>query len=67
MTDLGDLERDEKLYRTSPQLLHDFQNSLGPLLWATSRSGRQQIRRRVRSKDTDRLVNLVETHLTHAE
>jgi tubulin-specific chaperone D len=59
--DLGDLERDEKLYRTSPELLLDFKRSLGPFLWATSKSGKQQLRRRVRVKDTDRLVGLVES------
>ena len=63
--DLGELERDEKLYRASPELLLDFKTSLGSLLWTTSRSGRVQIRRRVRVKDTDRLVGLVELQFPH--
>lgn len=58
--DLGELERDEKLYRTSPELLLDFKSTLDSLLWTTSSSGRLHIRRRVRVKDTDRLIGLVE-------
>ena len=63
--DLGELEQDEKLYRASPELLLDFKTSLGSLLWTASRSGQVQIRRRVRVKDTDRLVGLVELQFPH--
>jgi hypothetical protein len=60
--DLGELERDEKLHRASRELLLDYKTSIAPFLWATSRSGKQQIRRRVRAKDADRLVGLVEAY-----
>jgi hypothetical protein len=57
--DLGELEQDVKLYRTSPELLGDFKKSLEPFLWKISKSGKRLIRSRVRIRDTDRLVALV--------
>src|SRR6266536_3045234 len=52
-------EQDIQLQRSSPELLADLQSSLKPFLWKTTKSGKTQIRKRVRVRETDRLVNLV--------
>ena len=57
--DAAEDDQDVLLQRTSPELLADLQNSIDPFLWKVSKSGKWQIRRRVRVRETDRLVNLV--------
>jgi hypothetical protein len=57
--DAAEVEQDVQLQRTSPELLADFQQSLKPFLWKTTKSGKTQIRRRVRTREADRLVYLV--------
>jgi hypothetical protein len=52
-------DQDVKLQRASHELLADLQASLDPFLWKSTRSGKRKIRRRVRVRETDRLVALV--------
>jgi hypothetical protein len=52
-------EQDVKLQRKAADLIADLSKSLGPFLWKATKSGRSATRRRVRIRDTDRLVNLV--------
>lgn len=57
-------EKDVVLERQSADLLADLERSLRPFLWRTV-PGKQQcedIRRKVRVRDADRLVNLVCHH-----
>lgn len=58
--DAAEDDQDVKLQRASADLLADFQNSLNPFLWKTTKSGKTRIRDRVRVRDTARLVNLLE-------
>ncbi|RFU24945.1 hypothetical protein B7463_g11392, partial [Scytalidium lignicola] len=58
--DAAEEEQDVKLQRASADLIADFQNSLQPFLWKTTADGKLHIRRRVRSRETDRLVALLE-------
>ncbi|KAE8442213.1 hypothetical protein EG329_003742 [Mollisiaceae sp. DMI_Dod_QoI] len=58
--DAAEDDQDVKLERASADLLADFQSSLQPFLWKNTKSGRKQIRNRVRVRDTARLVNLLE-------
>ncbi|PMD47951.1 hypothetical protein L207DRAFT_479337 [Hyaloscypha variabilis F] len=53
-------EQDVKLQRKATDFISDLSKSLHPFLWKTTKSGRTAIRRRVRVRDTDRLVNLLE-------
>ncbi|KAE9364067.1 hypothetical protein N431DRAFT_390307 [Stipitochalara longipes BDJ] len=53
-------EQDVKLQRKATDFITDLSKSLHPFLWKTTKSGRTAIRRRVRVRDTDRLVNLLE-------
>ena len=62
--DAPEVEQDLKLQRTSPDLLADLQHSLEPFLWKSTRSGKKRIRRRVRTRETDRLVNLVRSSMS---
>jgi len=52
-------EQDVKLQRKAADFIADLSKSLHPFLWKTTKSGKEGIRRRVRVRDTDRLVNLV--------
>ena len=56
--DVAEKEQDVLLQGSAPTLLADLQRSLKPFLWNPS----GKIRKRVRVKETDRLVNLVGTH-----
>ncbi|KUJ17224.1 uncharacterized protein LY89DRAFT_669630 [Mollisia scopiformis] len=58
--DAAEDDQDVKLQRASADLLADFQSSITPFLWKTRKSGKTQIRDQVRSRDTERLVNLLE-------
>lgn len=61
--DAAEDEKDVVLERQSADLLADLERSLRPFLWRTVRGEqREGIRRRVRVRDTDRLVNLVRHH-----
>jgi tubulin-specific chaperone D len=51
-------EQDVKLQRKAADFIADLEKWLEPFLWKTAKS-RRAIRRRVRVRDTDRLVNLV--------
>ena len=57
-------EQDVKLQRASADLLADLTQSLPLFLWRQSTHGAPRIRRRVRARETDRLVALV--HLNHS-
>lgn len=57
--DAAEEEQDIKLQRASAELIADFHRSLQPFLWKTTADGKLHIRRRVRSRETDRLVALV--------
>jgi len=50
---------DIKLQRKAADFIEDLSQSLKPFLWKTTKSGKTAIRRRVRVRDADRLVNLV--------
>jgi hypothetical protein len=52
-------DQDVKLQRASDELLADLQHSLDPFLWKATPSGKRKIRRRVRVRETDRLISLV--------
>lgn len=52
-------EQDVKLQRKAADFIEDLSKSLYPFLWKKTKSGRAVTRRRVRVRDTDRLVNLV--------
>ena len=52
-------DQDVKLQRASHELLADLQTSLDPFLWKLTPLGKKRIRRRVRVRETDRLVALV--------
>jgi hypothetical protein len=52
-------DEDIKLQRKAADFIEDLSQSLKPFLWKTIKSGRTAIRRRVRVRDADRLVNLV--------
>ncbi|TVY41842.1 Tubulin-specific chaperone D [Lachnellula occidentalis] len=58
--DAPDDDRDIKLQRASADLLADLESSLKPFLWKTTSSGKAKVRRRVRVRATDRLVDLLE-------
>lgn len=58
-TDAPEEDKDVVLQRSSAESLRDVKDSLEGFLWTTTKSGGRKIRRRVRVKDTDRLVNLV--------
>ncbi|KAG0649301.1 Tubulin-folding cofactor D [Hyphodiscus hymeniophilus] len=53
-------DQDVKLQRASHELLADLGASLNPFLWKRTQSGRRKIRRRVRVREADRLVALLE-------
>ncbi|RDL35861.1 uncharacterized protein BP5553_06473 [Venustampulla echinocandica] len=53
-------DRDVLLQRSSAELLADLESSLKPFLWKTTVSGKVQIRRGVRIRETNRLVDLLE-------
>lgn len=57
--DAAEDDQDVKLQRASADLLADFQSSLKPFLWKTTKSGKSRVRDRVRVRDTARLANLV--------
>lgn len=57
--DAPDEEQDVKLQRYSPELLADFESSLQPFLWRKLPDGGLKIRKKVRTRDTDRLIGLV--------
>jgi hypothetical protein len=61
--DVPEVEKDVKLQRKSADFIADLSKSLKPFLWKTTKSGRPSIRRRVRVRETDRLVNLVQLPL----
>ena len=66
--DAPENEQDIQLQRSSPELLADLQSSLRSFLWKTTKLGKIQIRKRVRVRETDRLVNLVfSSSLTSSE
>lgn len=52
-------DRDVLLQRSSADLLGDLESSLKPFLWKTAVSGKTRIRRAVRIRETNRLVDLV--------
>jgi hypothetical protein len=52
-------DQDVKLQKASAELLADLQLSLPPFLRTTAPSGLKRIRRRVRTRETERLVALV--------
>jgi hypothetical protein len=52
-------DQDVKLQRASHELLADLQTSLDLFLWKITPLGKRRIRRRVRVRETDRLVALV--------
>ncbi len=55
-----DLENDVKLTRLSDDFIEDFENSLAGFLYVVDKNGATKIRRKVRTRETDRLVNLVD-------
>jgi len=57
--DVAEDDRDLQVQRASPDLLADIQSSLPPFLWRSLPSAQRKIRRRVRVKETDRIVALV--------
>lgn len=52
-------EQDVTLQRASADLLADLTQSLTPFLWRQSPQGGLRIRKRVRARETDRIVALV--------
>ncbi|KAH6673464.1 tubulin folding cofactor D C terminal-domain-containing protein [Halenospora varia] len=58
--DASEIDRDVLLQKSSAELLADLETSLEPFLWKTPSSGNPRIRRRVRAREADRLVGLVE-------
>jgi hypothetical protein len=57
--DVVEEDQDVQLQRASSDLLADFESSLQPFLWKTLENGKLKIRRKVRARETDRLVALV--------
>ena len=57
--DAAEEEQDVQVQKHSANLLADFDASLKPFLWRTLKAGKLRIRRRVRVKETDRLLRLV--------
>jgi hypothetical protein len=58
--DAAEDEKDVQLQRQSAELLADLESSIRPFLWRVVRGEQcDGIRRKVRIRDTDRLVNLV--------
>jgi hypothetical protein len=60
--DAADEDKDVQLQKQSSQLLADFETSLPRFLWKNLRNEEghsRRIRRRVRRRDTDRLISLV--------
>lgn len=58
--DASEVDRDVLLQKSSAELLVDLETSLKPFLWKTPSSGNPRVRRRVRAREADRLVGLVE-------
>ncbi|TAQ85333.1 hypothetical protein B7494_g6343 [Chlorociboria aeruginascens] len=58
--DAPDDDGDLRLQRVSADLLDDLQRSLHPFLWKKTTSGKTRIRQRVRARETDRLISLLE-------
>lgn len=59
MTDASEEDRDVQLQRASADLIADFGASLEPFLYRTNEDGTKKIRRRVRTRETERLIGLV--------
>jgi hypothetical protein len=57
--DAPDQDRDAWVQKSSATLLADFETSLKPFLWKNYGTSSKDIRRRVRVKETDRLIALV--------
>lgn len=57
--DAAEEEQDVQLQKASSGLLGDFDRSLKPFLWRTTDGGKLRIRRKVRARDTERLLRLV--------
>jgi hypothetical protein len=57
--DAAEDERDVQLQRASADLLADFTTSLRPFLWRSVPDRPPRIRRKVRVKETERLIALV--------
>ncbi|KAH8820117.1 tubulin folding cofactor D C terminal-domain-containing protein [Xylogone sp. PMI_703] len=58
--DAAEEDQDVKLQRASAELIADLHRSLQPFLWKTTTDGKLHIRRRVRSREADRLIALLE-------
>lgn len=52
-------DTDVLLHRSSPELIADLQKSLPGFLWRTTSGGKRVVRRNVRVREAERLVNLV--------
>lgn len=57
--DASNDDQDIVLQRSSPELLADLLGSLDHFLWRITKNEKRQIRRRVRVRETDRLISLV--------
>lgn len=57
--DAAEDDREVQVQRASADWLKDYETSLEPFLYRTQPDGTKKIRRRVRQRDTDRLVGLV--------
>jgi hypothetical protein len=57
--DAAEDEQDVQLQKAASGLLADFDSVLKPFLWRTLHNGKLQIRRRVRARETERLLRLV--------
>lgn len=57
--DAAEDDCDVQLQRYSADLIADFKASIGPFLYRNNPDGSRKIRRRVRTRETDRLIGLV--------
>lgn len=57
--DAAEEDQDVRLQRASSDLLADLEGSLEPFLWKKSSPDNRRIRRRVRVRETERLIALV--------
>ena len=57
--DAAEDDRDVQVQKASADWIEDFETSLPQFLYRQQPDGSKKIRRRVRQRDTDRLVGLV--------